>query len=90
MLSVVAFHAFLAFLPGGFVGVDVFFVISGFLITGVLLKEHAAGAFSIVRFYERRARRLFPALSLVLVLTMVATFAFGFPGTVSFCKRGGN
>lgn len=60
--------------PGGFAGVDVFFVISGYLITAILLKEIAHGDFSIVRFYERRARRLFPALFAMLVVsTLFAT-----------------
>jgi len=88
-MSVVAFHAFPAFLPGGFVGVDVFFVISGFLITGILLKEHATGTFSVMRFYERRVRRFFPALSVVLVATVLGAFAFGYPSTVaSMAKHG--
>jgi peptidoglycan/LPS O-acetylase OafA/YrhL len=59
---------------GGFVGVDIFFVISGFLISGILLREQAAGSFSIVRFYERRVRRIFPALVAVLLFT----FATGY------------
>jgi len=58
---------------GGFVGVDVFFVISGFLITGLLIKEHAeTGTFSLRRFYARRVRRLMPVALLVLVVTVVA------------------
>jgi peptidoglycan/LPS O-acetylase OafA/YrhL len=88
-MSVVAFHAFPAFLPGGFVGVDVFFVISGFLITGILLKEHATGTFSVMRFYERRVRRLFPALSVVLVATVLAAFAFGYPSTIASTAKHG-
>ncbi|GAA5003270.1 acyltransferase family protein [Pseudoluteimonas lycopersici] len=66
ILSVLAFHAFPAALPGGFVGVDVFFVISGFLITGLLLDDLAVGRFSLVDFYARRIRRIFPALIVVL------------------------
>ena len=58
---------------GGFVGVDVFFVISGYLITALILHRHAEGRFSILDFYERRIRRIFPALFLVLFATM----AFG-------------
>lgn len=68
VLSVVCFHAFGA--AGGFVGVDVFFVISGYLNTGILLRDLAAGRFSIGRFYERRARRIFPALTVVLLATL--------------------
>ncbi len=66
VLAVLAYHAFPAVLPGGFVGVDVFFVISGCLISGVLAGEMDAGRFSLARFYGRRIRRIFPALCLVL------------------------
>lgn len=61
-------------LPGGFIGVDVFFVISGFVITAMLAREwRATGGLDLVRFYERRVRRLAPALALVVAVTMVAT-----------------
>ncbi len=83
MLSVVAYHAFPSVMPGGFVGVDVFFVISGYLITGILLKEHEAARFSLVRFYERRARRLFPALAVVLAVTVLISFAVSHPSQVA-------
>jgi len=64
-------------LPGGFVGVDVFFVISGFLITGLILREVAAtGRLSLTTFYARRAKRLLPATVLVLVSTAVLTWLF--------------
>lgn len=65
VMSVVLYHAFPALLPGGFVGVDVFFVISGFLITRIIATEAAAGTFSYRVFYARRIRRIFPALLLV-------------------------
>ncbi|WP_368647870.1 acyltransferase family protein [Castellaniella ginsengisoli] len=68
VLSVILFHAGVPGLSGGFVGVDVFFVISGYLITGILLRELSAGTFSLVTFYERRARRILPALFLVLLV----------------------
>ncbi|WP_368655537.1 acyltransferase family protein [Castellaniella ginsengisoli] len=68
VLSVILFHAGVPGLSGGFVGVDVFFVISGYLITGILLRELNAGTFSLVTFYERRARRILPALFLVLLV----------------------
>ena len=71
--SVLAFHAFPDALPGGFIGVDIFFVISGFLITTIIMQSHAAGDFSYRDFYARRIRRIFPALTLVLL----ATLAFG-------------
>jgi peptidoglycan/LPS O-acetylase OafA/YrhL len=67
VLPVVFFHAEIAPFSGGFVGVDVFFVISGYLITSILLKEIEQGDFSLVRFYERRARRILPALALVIL-----------------------
>jgi peptidoglycan/LPS O-acetylase OafA/YrhL len=73
VLAVVASHAGLPGFAGGFVGVDVFFVISGYLITQVLLRDIGAGQFSLARFYERRVRRLFPALfAMLAVITPVA------------------
>jgi peptidoglycan/LPS O-acetylase OafA/YrhL len=72
VLAVLAYHAFPALLPGGFVGVDVFFVISGYLITGIVLGELRRGGFSLRRFYDRRVRRLFPALLPVLACTGLA------------------
>lgn len=72
IVPVVLFHAGLAPFSGGFVGVDVFFVISGYLITQILLDENARGAFSIGRFYERRIRRIFPALFFMLAVVSVA------------------
>ena len=75
VLLVLAFHAKAPILTGGFVGVDVFFVISGFVITGLLLRERAAtSSTSFLGFYARRARRILPAASLVLVATVVATY----------------
>ncbi|MBR4876201.1 MAG: acyltransferase, partial [Rhodocyclaceae bacterium] len=73
VLAVVAFHAFPRWMPGGFVGVDIFFVISGYLISTILLENLARGTFSFTTFYMRRIRRIFPALALVLA----ASFAFG-------------
>jgi peptidoglycan/LPS O-acetylase OafA/YrhL len=64
--AVVMFHAFPGILPAGFVGVDVFFVISGFLISRIILRKLFAGHFSLVEFYSNRARRIFPALIVVL------------------------
>ena len=70
VLSVVLYHAAPSLLPGGFVGVDVFFVISGFLITNIIREGLARGDFSLRIFYGRRIRRLFPALALVLVAAL--------------------
>ena len=74
VVLVVLFHASIGGVPGGFVGVDVFFVISGFLITGLLLRERTgSGTISLSSFYARRARRLLPAAALVLLVTLVAS-----------------
>jgi peptidoglycan/LPS O-acetylase OafA/YrhL len=67
VLPVIFFHAGFEAFSGGFVGVDVFFVISGYLITNIILDELEQGKFSLVKFYERRARRILPALFLVLI-----------------------
>lgn len=68
---VVIYHAFPTLLPGGFIGVDIFFVLSGFLISGVILSSLKAGTFSFTDFYVRRVRRIFPALIAVLLATYV-------------------
>jgi len=68
VLPVILFHAGFEWFSGGFVGVDVFFVISGFLITSLILEELEQGKFSVVNFYERRARRILPALILVMLV----------------------
>ncbi len=73
VLPVILFHAGFGFASGGYVGVDVFFVISGYLITTILLGDIEQGRFSLLRFYERRARRILPALFVV----MAACFALG-------------
>src|SRR5665213_11019 len=72
ILSVLGFHAFGRLLPGGFVGVDIFFVISGYLITGILLRGLKQRTFSFTGFYARRVKRIFPALALVLLVTWIA------------------
>ncbi len=73
MLAVVVFHAVPTALPGGFTGVDVFFVISGYLITHDIVERQQAGTFTLLDFYVRRVRRIFPALLTVLL----AVWAFG-------------
>jgi peptidoglycan/LPS O-acetylase OafA/YrhL len=65
IISVILFHAGFQAFSGGFIGVDVFFVISGYLITSIILAERQAGTFTLVGFYERRARRILPALFVV-------------------------
>lgn len=80
ILLVVLFHTGFGWVPGGFIGVDVFFVISGFLIAGQLLAEHErADGISLVSFWARRARRLLPLSSLVIVVTVVLGMAVSSP-----------
>jgi peptidoglycan/LPS O-acetylase OafA/YrhL len=71
---VVLGHAFPNVLSGGFVGVDIFFVISGFLIAGIIIREIEADRFSIANFYRRRVRRIFPALCVVVLFTAIAGY----------------
>ena len=84
VLPVIFAHAGFSFFSGGFLGVDVFFVISGFLITGILLREIDQGTFSITRFYERRARRILPALFLILAISTLAALLIMLPEAVSY------
>ena len=70
VLPVIFFHAGFELFSGGFVGVDIFFVISGYLITGIIINEISQGDFSIVNFYERRARRILPALFFVMLICL--------------------
>jgi len=74
VMSVLVFHVEPSLLPGGFLGVDIFFVISGYLISLILFREQAEGSFTFAGFYGRRVRRLFPAL----VLVLAASLLFGF------------
>ena len=71
VLSVVAFHAFPSWMPGGFIGVDIFFVISGYLISTIILGSLAGEGFSYGEFYARRIRRILPALLVVMAATFV-------------------
>lgn len=79
VLSVILFHAGIAGFGGGFVGVDVFFVISGYLITGLIVGEIAEGRFNFRRFYLRRARRIMPALLFVLAATVPCAWLWLMP-----------
>lgn len=74
VIPVILFHAGVELFSGGFVGVDIFFVISGYLITTIILKEKENGNFSLIRFYERRARRIAPALFLVMASSIVCAW----------------
>ena len=73
VLSVVGFHAFPGLIKGGFIGIDIFFVISGFLISSIILRNLDCKSFGFGEFYSRRIKGIFPALTVVLV----ASFAFG-------------
>jgi peptidoglycan/LPS O-acetylase OafA/YrhL len=79
ILSVVTYHAFPTKISGGFIGVDIFFVISGFLISNILFKNLAANNFSYKEFYARRIKRIFPALLLVVLFNLLAGWYLLFP-----------
>jgi peptidoglycan/LPS O-acetylase OafA/YrhL len=87
ILLVVSYHAQPWLVPGGFVGVDVFFVISGYLITGIILRELEAGTFSPAVFYARRIRRIFPALIVVLAGTYLIGWFVLLPDGFSLLGR---
>ena len=70
VLAVILFHTGFAAVSGGFVGVDIFFVISGYLITTILINDIEKGSFSLLNFYERRARRILPSLFFVMFFTL--------------------
>lgn len=72
ILSVVIYHAYPEALSGGFMGVDVFFAISGYLISGIIFRQQAEGKFKFTRFFARRIRRIFPALITMLFITFIA------------------
>lgn len=79
VLPVILFHAGFPLFKGGFVGVDVFFVISGYLITSILLAEMDAGRFSLLKFYERRARRILPALFFLMAICVPFAWVWLWP-----------
>lgn len=79
VIPVILFHAGFEVFSGGYVGVDVFFVISGYLISNIVMAEMSADRFSIVQFYERRARRILPALLLVVAVCIPVAYAFLLP-----------
>jgi peptidoglycan/LPS O-acetylase OafA/YrhL len=87
VLAVVAFHVSQPFLPGGYLGVDIFFVLSGFLITSIVWSDITTERFSIVRFYDRRLRRIMPAMLVLLVITTLTALALLLPaGLIGYGK----
>lgn len=76
ILSVIAYHFHIGPVPGGFIGVDIFFVISGFLITGTIVSKLDVDAFSFLDFYQRRIRRIFPALVVMLLFVLLLGLTF--------------
>ena len=76
VLLVLIYHFFPDLLPGGFIGVDVFFVISGYLITGIIFNDIELGKFSIANFYVRRIKRIFPALLAMMMAVLIAGWFF--------------
>lgn len=76
VLAVIIFHIDAAWLPGGFLGVDMFFVLSGYLITTIISREMQNGSFSFLEFYKRRAKRILPVFSCVLLCTSLAAAIF--------------
>ncbi|MFC3060248.1 acyltransferase family protein [Paenirhodobacter populi] len=83
ILPVILFHAGLSVFQGGYVGVDIFFVISGYLITSILLREIGKNDFSILRFYERRIRRVLPALFVMMAATVPPAFLLLLPNELT-------
>jgi len=79
VLSVIFFHAGFSTASGGFIGVDVFFVISGYLITKIIVADLHKGTFTIISFYERRARRILPALFFVMICTVPVALSIMYP-----------
>ncbi len=89
VLLVVLNHAGLALLSGGFIGVDIFFVISGFLITGMIRNQQAQGRFRFTSFYLRRSKRLLPALFLVIGVVLLAGYAVLIPSDYTLTAQSG-
>ena len=90
ILGVIAYHLEIfidgnQLLPGGFLGVDIFFVVSGYLITSLLYEEYKVkGNFSLLNFYLRRAKRLLPALIIVILFTSFLSYFYFFPSEYSY------
>jgi peptidoglycan/LPS O-acetylase OafA/YrhL len=79
VISIIFYHAGFKLFSGGYIGVDVFFVISGYLITSIILTEKGTNDFSLINFYERRARRILPALFLVMIVSLIFAWFYYLP-----------
>lgn len=88
VIPVILFHAGFETFSGGYVGVDIFFVISGYLITSIILNEKEKNIFSLVRFYERRARRILPALFFVLIVSLPFAWCLLLPTDMETFAKG--
>jgi len=88
VMSVVLHHIWPKIVPGGYIGVDIFFVISGYLIAGIIKREMQDGNFSFILFYERRARRIFPALFAVLIFCLIFGYFIFLPSDYAVSLRG--
>lgn len=87
VMSVIGFHYWSQYMPGGYVGVDVFFVISGYLLGAIIIAEVQMGRFTFRRFYERRIRRIFPALFALLGFTTLAAYFLDWPSQLlTYCR----
>jgi peptidoglycan/LPS O-acetylase OafA/YrhL len=82
VIPVILFHMGYSIFNGGFLGVDVFFVISGFLITTILMEETQKNRFSILNFYDRRARRILPALFFIIFVSIILSWLVMLPSQI--------
>ena len=87
ILAVVAFHYFPPIFPNGYLGVDLFFVISGFLISRIILNDLESETFSFINFWERRSNRILPALLVLLVITMLLGLLIMFPSETELLAK---
>lgn len=89
VVPIVLYHAGMPGLSGGFIGVDIFFVISGYLITRIIMRELQEGRFSLLGFYRRRILRIFPALFAMLAIVFIVGIALMLPGEITLLARSG-
>jgi len=87
VLSVIGFHAFPSWFKGGFIGVDIFFVISGFLISTILLENTKQKKISFITFYSRRIRRIFPSLITVLIACLIMGWFVLYPDEYRLLRK---